>query len=288
VKLQGGLVSVQGTPADDMERLLSIGEFARRSRLSPRALRLYDAHGILVPARVDSNSGYRRYAEGQLSVARLVAQLRRLEMPLDRIAEVLAVPTAQGADLVAVYWEGVERRAASQRELAKHVRAQLTGDRHALGFPAPQVRAVAAQTVLTERRYTTIGGLPGVTLDSCTRLMAIADRYGARAGEFSFLYHGEVSEDSDGPVELCLPVEPEAADRVGLLTRVEPAHEEVFVRLTKAQTEYPQILSAYDTLFAWAAEHGKQRRAAPREVYLSFFPSAAPDEQVCDVALPIG
>jgi protein phosphatase len=39
--------------------LMSIGEFARRSRLSPKALRLYDELGLLPPARVDEDSGYR-------------------------------------------------------------------------------------------------------------------------------------------------------------------------------------------------------------------------------------
>ena len=40
---------------------ISIGEFARRSRLSLKALRLYDELGVLVPSRVDEVSGYRYY-----------------------------------------------------------------------------------------------------------------------------------------------------------------------------------------------------------------------------------
>ncbi len=36
---------------------MTIGEFARRSRLSPKALRLYDELGLLVPVRVDDSSG---------------------------------------------------------------------------------------------------------------------------------------------------------------------------------------------------------------------------------------
>jgi PPM family protein phosphatase len=35
---------------------MSIGEFARQSRLSPKALRLYDGLGLLSPARVDELS----------------------------------------------------------------------------------------------------------------------------------------------------------------------------------------------------------------------------------------
>ena len=61
---------------------VSIGEFARRSRLSVKALRLYDELGVLVPARVDEASGYRYYDAAQLEAARLVAMLRQLGLPL--------------------------------------------------------------------------------------------------------------------------------------------------------------------------------------------------------------
>jgi DNA-binding transcriptional MerR regulator len=49
------------------ERTLTIGAFARRARLSPKALRLYDRLGILSPAAVDEHNGYRRYRESQLA-----------------------------------------------------------------------------------------------------------------------------------------------------------------------------------------------------------------------------
>jgi protein phosphatase len=61
--------------------LLTIGTSAKASRLSPKALRLYDELGLLPPARVDPVSGYRLYAPEQLDQARLVAWRRRLGMP---------------------------------------------------------------------------------------------------------------------------------------------------------------------------------------------------------------
>ena len=49
---------------DSVAGWASIGEFARRSRLSPKALRLYDRLGLLSPAWIDPDSGYRWYAPG--------------------------------------------------------------------------------------------------------------------------------------------------------------------------------------------------------------------------------
>ena len=45
----------------DNEELLSIGEFARRARLTPKALRIYDQLGLLSPTVTDPATGYRRY-----------------------------------------------------------------------------------------------------------------------------------------------------------------------------------------------------------------------------------
>jgi DNA-binding transcriptional MerR regulator len=69
--------------------LLSIGEFARRSRLSPKALRLYDELGLLPPAPVDDASGYRYYTAPQLDRARLIAALRQLQIPLVEIKSIV-------------------------------------------------------------------------------------------------------------------------------------------------------------------------------------------------------
>jgi DNA-binding transcriptional MerR regulator len=65
----------------------SIGEVARASGLSVSALRFYDGAGVLVPAEVDPDTGYRRYAAGQVRAARLIAGLRRVGMPVAEIAE---------------------------------------------------------------------------------------------------------------------------------------------------------------------------------------------------------
>ncbi len=64
---------------------MSIGEFARRSRLSANALRLYDELGLLPPARVDASSGYRYYGQqGAWALGKEFVALFR-ERPLPRM-----------------------------------------------------------------------------------------------------------------------------------------------------------------------------------------------------------
>jgi DNA-binding transcriptional MerR regulator len=77
--------------------LLTIGAFARSARLTPKALRLYDQLGLLTPAAVDPESGYRLYDPGQLERARLIARLRGIGMPLAEIREVCGLEPAAAA-----------------------------------------------------------------------------------------------------------------------------------------------------------------------------------------------
>ena len=111
--------------------LLTIGAFARASRLSPKALRLYDSLGLLRPAHVDEVSGYRFYRPDQLERARLVAWLRRLGMPLARIGVVcdLARDTPdQAAGQIAAYCAEAEAELAARRALAAHLISYLSGE----------------------------------------------------------------------------------------------------------------------------------------------------------------
>ncbi|MFF9348001.1 MerR family transcriptional regulator [Streptomyces sp. NPDC014734] len=78
----------------------SIGEMARDSGLGVSTLRFYDRAGVLVPARVDPDSGYRWYAPEQLAESVLLAGLRRTGMPLADIRLVLAGWSAADSDLV--------------------------------------------------------------------------------------------------------------------------------------------------------------------------------------------
>jgi len=71
-------------------RLLRIGEFARASWLSIKALRAYHEMGLLVPAEVDSQTGYRMYSGAQLIDAAAIRRLRQMDVPLESIRAVLA------------------------------------------------------------------------------------------------------------------------------------------------------------------------------------------------------
>lgn len=151
--------------------MLTIGAFARASRLSPKALRLYDELDLLRPARVDQDTGYRYYAVEQLERARLVAWLRRLGMPLTGIRAVCALEPAAAAREIRAHWARVEAETAARRDLAAFLVDHLNAD--------PR-----KDTVMLELRHcarSDTGRVRPANQDTAyagTRLLAVADGYG--------------------------------------------------------------------------------------------------------------
>ncbi|MFE4970468.1 MerR family transcriptional regulator [Streptomyces sp. NPDC056660] len=289
------------------EELLTIGSFAARSRLSAKALRLYDRLGLLAPAYVDGTTGYRYYRAGQVERARLVALLRQLDMPLARIAEVIeAADGGAAAGLLAAYWADVERRIAGQRTLAAYLRGRLSGRSSEMYETfAVETVEVPAQVVITETRHTLADELPAWIPASLGRLEAAARACGGVAGAPFVVYYAEVSMESDGPAEACVPVADEAAARAWAerhgragetKVRVEPARTLAYTRISKAQVAHPQIGAAFEAVERWVARQGGPDGAREgaleydgpcREVYFADWDAAGPEDPVCDVAFPV-
>lgn len=124
--------------------LLSIGEFSRRSRLSAKALRRHEELGLLAPAQVDPDTGYRWYDPSQLERARLVALLRRVGLPL--VQRVVDSEPAGAAALVRQFWSAVEADQAARGQLAAYVVDRLEGRRPVM--EEVRVRRMPDRTVL--------------------------------------------------------------------------------------------------------------------------------------------
>ena len=73
--------------------LESIGRFSRRAGIPVSHLRHYHETGLLEPAYVDPESGYRYYAAAQREAAEVIAMLRSIDMPVRDIQRVLADPS---------------------------------------------------------------------------------------------------------------------------------------------------------------------------------------------------
>jgi hypothetical protein len=148
-------------------------------------------------------------------------------------------------------------------------------------------REVPDRLFLTERRRVLQPELSEWIGASLNRLAETAEGLGGMAGPVVVVYYGQVNESSDGPVETCVPIPSGSHVPADVSTRFEPAHREAYTRLRKAQVEYPEILSAYAAVGQWIDAEGRAAAGAPREVYFTDWSAAGPDDEVCDIAVPV-
>jgi serine/threonine protein phosphatase PrpC len=122
--------------------MLTIGEFAKATGLTAKALRLYDDLGLLPPAEVDTRNGYRYYDLHQVDAACLVARLRSAGVPLVRIAAVVGAdtPEAAAAELLS-YWRQVEADTASARDIVTSLAAQMRGHQNTMNMSGTFLRS---------------------------------------------------------------------------------------------------------------------------------------------------
>jgi DNA-binding transcriptional MerR regulator len=276
--------------------LMSIGEFARLSRLSPKALRLYDELGLLPPAEVDPDSGYRWYAAGQLDNARLVASLRQIGVPLTEIKVILSLEPEAAAAQVSAYWSETEADHAARRDLVGYLVDRLTGKRNVM-FEVV-VRDIPARSLLCLLRHAStdqeVWDLGKEVIGMLKAQPVPVPRIEGVAGAAFLVYYGEVNQDSDGPVEFCWPVPQDQAGRLaaslpGLTLRTEPAHQEASVHLDQDATA-AQWQAAGDSALAWAAEQQRQPSDLPLRITLLTTAAPVTDASRCggsDFALPL-
>jgi DNA-binding transcriptional MerR regulator len=246
-----------------MENLMPIGEFAAASRLSQKALRLYGENGVLPPAWVDPDSGYRYYRADQLRTATLVALLRRAGMPLAEIRSFLREPSVDRLD---EYEREVADEFAERRRVLRYVKRILKEE----PMYDVLIKHVDEQPYVSRKQNVLVPELEPFIVSTFREL----GRDGARDPGF-VLYHGPVNNEEDGPVEVCVPTD-HGDQRL-------PAGEIAFTEISGEQCRFPEILGAYDAVYRWVKQNGREASGPSREIYLR---GPGLDEQL-QIAVPL-
>ena len=105
---------------------LAIGDFSRATHLTVKTLRHYHETGLLEPAQIDPQTGYRRYTTEQIQVAQIIRRFRDLDMPLNQIRAVLAAPDVQARnELIAAHLKRLESDLARTQTAVASLRNSL-------------------------------------------------------------------------------------------------------------------------------------------------------------------
>ncbi|GLW46382.1 hypothetical protein Stsp02_20440 [Streptomyces sp. NBRC 14336] len=111
--------------------MLTIGRVAQQTGLTPKALRLYEAHGLIAPP-ARTAAGYRTYRPEDLRVLRFIRRAQALGLTLKEIKTILDVqrdggsPCALVAQLLDKHLAEAQRRIAELQELSGVLRTART------------------------------------------------------------------------------------------------------------------------------------------------------------------
>jgi DNA-binding transcriptional MerR regulator len=185
-----------------VQTLISIGDFARATHLSVRALRLYHQEGLLEPAEVDPNSGYRRYDLGQIPTAQAIRRLRDLNMPLEDVrAIVTTADLAERNDLITRHLHRLEQELSRTQDAIASVRDLLEQ-------PAAQIehRAIPAMRVAAVSQEVTTADLASWYNGALGELYATLSAQGVSlAGDAGGVYEDALFSDERGRATVYLP-----------------------------------------------------------------------------------
>lgn len=274
--------------AGDESALLSIGEFAARTGLSAKALRIYDRNGLLRPHLVEDINGYRRYAPVQVPIGRFVRLLRDADLSLAAIESVISqLPEgSDGArqtldDLLAE----IEREHRARRFVIRYVQSVMR--KETLPMFEISTRTVPARRLMSIQRR-----LHGDQTDvfAAEARAAFSSHLGdvEPTGPFTLIFHGPVNAQDDGPLEAVMgvPDDIQPSELIGI--RVEEEHSEAYTTITKSQWDYPAILAAYDAVENSSFVGAKcESPLSCREVYLADPDEIGAEDPICDIAYPL-
>ncbi|MEV5774781.1 MerR family transcriptional regulator [Streptomyces antimycoticus] len=123
--------------------MLSISEFSEMCHLSPQTLRFYHSEGLLVPADVNEQTGYRSYTFEQVEQAMLVMVLRGTGMSVKLVRRALDEPDAAPA-LLRQHSAEVQRQRQAQDEAVSDAHEFFTS------WPEARLRRVPEMTVVSK------------------------------------------------------------------------------------------------------------------------------------------
>jgi len=267
-----------------------IGEFSRLSMVPVTALRYYADVGLLEPAHVDPDSGYRFFTAQQLPRVNRILALKGLGLSLDEIGVILdeELGAAELRGMLQLRRAELGRRVAEEQDRLERVEARLRliekegsmPEREVVDKQVAPVRGVAMREVLAtiEEIGPFIGdGFAGLGMAGI-----------APAGPPAAIYHDPEFTGEQVDVEIFLPVPPEVSGPLrtpaGRTLQERVLEGGDVVALVHAAL-YEEIGEAYQALGAAIAERGLRVAGPPRELYLT-----GPDEPgppVTEIRFPV-
>lgn len=249
-------------PTETPSRLLTIGEFAAATQLSPKALRLYDEQRLLPPIRVDAITGYRHYRSDQVAAGRLIRTLRDMGLSLAQIAQVLAARGVPAEQLLLQFAREGDRRYATEK---RAFQTALTSMRHPAQSDAPRIvelrrpamTVCVRQFLADQQRF-----VESYNAELGAALVAIRTARLTIAGDSRCVLVDPLSED-EARLEVVTPVVPPSEIAHGITLRHWSPAVCAAVSSESRTSHASDLTATLDAMFDWFDQQGHRAIEPP-------------------------
>ncbi len=259
--------------------MLTIGDFSRLSRVTPRMLRHYDALGLLRPQAVGDN-GYRYYRQEQLSDLLRIQWLKSYGFSLGEIGPLLELEDEQLLPHLRRRRLDLCRELSRQQGIIHQIEADILR-MEGTTFMEKQYHVILIED--PEQKVFSIRDTIGVDQyhDFFERLYREAAARGlTQAGPIQMLYHDEAFSPERSDVEAQMVVAQDGPD-----VKRKPA---CLCAAVQHRGAYDKLYQAYDALCAWLAEHTEYRMCGPAmDRYFGDPDNTPPDQLETGVLFPV-
>ena len=262
--------------------LYKIGMFAAMNRVTVKTLRFYEEQGLLMPALIHPETGYRYYTLSQMAVLHQITALKMAGFTLEEIVRINS-----GADEQEVL---LKKKSELLIKIAELTRQIAVVD----GYLSKQKNGLSHPVLIKTIPETTVAAMK-TRIESYDRLFEVMPKMGAimesvgcecAVPEYCFTNYLESGyKNEDILVEICESVTAAKEEREGLYFRTLP---EIQAACIFHKGSYGTFSESYEAVLKYIEENGYEIAGAIRESYIDgVWNKDDEDEWLSEIQVPI-
>ncbi len=270
--------------------LLAIGQFARLTGLTVRAVRHYGELGLLQPAYVDPETGYRYYSNDQLTDAAAIRRLRFLEVALDEIREIVEAgdPSFTRSRLLR-HRAKMAELAATTEQILTTLQRLIEGEEELVPEAIDirgdiEIKEVPAQPVLLIRERAPLEKMSEVIPAAYAELESYLGELGIEPKGPPITVCPYADDEGMVAIQNSFPVEKGAPGRGRIEAATLPP---CTVVAFEHRGHYNELDRSYRALTALVEQEHLELAGEPREIYWTAPDELPPDEWLTEIQFPI-
>ena len=251
--------------------MFRISDFSRLTRVTVKALRHYDRLGLLKPARVDTQNGYRYYTAQQATQLGRILALKEMGFSLEHIGDLVGrkVDRSTLTSLLETKRAELESAIETDRARLRQVEGSLRDLESGKSTLAAEVVVRESPAVRVAARCARVAELDDGVEELFETLEADVARAGVRgSGPPILIYHDRDHREANARVEVAVPVLSDARSAGKSPIKTLPAVPRAACVIYRGS--YDQWNGVMRDLLAWLQSRRWEPAGPVRELYLQF------------------